>query len=258
MKRMLSTSLLGCCISLLLLSSCRHEVPEKEPEKPPPPSCRIKSITYHYNGLQDRSGTFVYNQAGNPVSITPKKQTTGNVHYEFRYDQSQRLTDLIGYYVKMPAGGYDYVEFWQKFYYDNNNRITRDTAYWGGEYSNPFSTYRSIEVTDYEYDQSGRIIKTNKWSKNIYNVINIHSQSYVYNANGNLEVPGAAYDTMVSVYRTNPIWMFLGRNYSRNNPVASDSYNAYGYPMKNPKWANNPSLFAWMPIWDCSFEYDCK
>jgi len=56
------------------------------------------------------------------------------------------------------------------------------------------------------------------------------SDSYQYDASGNLVRPGVTYDDKVRIYRTNDIWMFLMRDYSKNNAVVANEYNAAGYP----------------------------
>ena len=43
-------------------------------------------------------------------------------------------------------------------------------------------------------------------------------------------MPGAVYDTKISIYRTSNVWMFLNRNYSVNNIRRATAYNGKGLP----------------------------
>ena len=80
-------------------------------------------------------------------------------------------------------------------------------------------------ITNYEYDNQGRIIKEHGT-----HFLGNFRYSYQYDANGNLTKPGVSYDDKVSIYRTIDIWMFLMRDYSKNNPVIAEECNDAGYP----------------------------
>jgi hypothetical protein len=71
----------------------------------------------------------------------------------------------------------------------------------------------------------------------------VSANSYTYDAEGNLEVPGATYDNKMNINRTNDIWQFLARDYSVNNRLMATAYNSTGFPTHinhpEPYWFAN-------------------
>ncbi|HEX6180111.1 MAG TPA: hypothetical protein VFZ47_02640, partial [Chitinophagaceae bacterium] len=154
MKKLTPKSLLAIvfiAVASTLLGSCKRDKLSKEPDGPP---CQIKKIIVGHPDplVAQRSGEFTYNAAGDPITYTPQGYTTGSCKYEFRYDNKGRLTEYIGYY---PSGSF---EFWARFTYNDKNKIIRDTSYHYGPYGPVLTTYYNVKrVTEYEYDQEGRV-----------------------------------------------------------------------------------------------------
>jgi hypothetical protein len=85
--------------------------------------------------------------------------------------------------------------------YDSQDRITRVHQEWG---------YGSNDLI-YNYDSNGNLIRTG------------------YTPQGQ-PIP-LIYDNQVNPQRTNEVYMFVARDYSRNNAMAADSYNDKGLPL---------------------------
>lgn len=211
-------------------------------------------------GQKDKSGTFTYNQYGDPAEYIPEKHTGNSLRYEFRYDDSKRLTDYIGYYAKNSSG--TRFEFWTKYFYDDLNRVIKDSIYYYGSYGRAITDHaKYIGYTVYEYDKQGRIGRT------VYRQIQdgspngtISDVKYDYNDQGNLSGPGNMYDDKISIYRTHRIWMFLNRNYSVNNPVSARGYSN-GLPTSFDKISSQgPSLsiLNFLSVADSEITYECK
>lgn len=244
---------------LAALTSCKKD---KEAKTDPVCPCQVKKIVQKIPGLEQRTGTFTYNAAGDPTDFTPTSYTTGSVKYEFRYDANRRLTDYIGYYPGSP-GLSPFFEFWVKYKYDASGRVFQDTSYMYGIYGAQITTFHAYKtVTTYEYDHMGRISRTvSRQLKNDAPTGTVSDYKYTYNDDGNLVKPGASYDQKMNVHRTNRIWMFLNRNYSNNNLRAGTSYNNYGLPLGFAKvTGQTPSLgmLAFFGFNDCEIEYECK
>jgi hypothetical protein len=78
----------------------------------------------------------------------------------------------------------------------------------------------------YEYDSLGRIVKV----RTKYPFTPEIEQVYTYNAAGNSSAY-ANYDQKINLLRTHKLWMFLARDYSKNNPLTGASYNWMGLPV---------------------------
>jgi hypothetical protein len=220
--------------------------------------CQIKRITTSYDPYHGPATfTFEYNKKGDPVAVKPSFISEGSTNWLFRYDSKHRLTDFIG------APRENAFEFWQKYVYDDHSRAIKDTIYVWGSFapeSGPLNWY-SQWYSDYEYDQQGRISLYTMHSAN-YPGSFIETR-YLYDANGNLVMPGFTYDNKISLFRTNEIWMFITRNYSRNNAIVATSYNSSGLPLgfnapiPSPLFSFNNSFDGWV-LNNSVIEYDCK
>jgi hypothetical protein len=184
--------------------------------------CSIVQIVYEaFPGTNDVL-QFTYNAAGDPLSITRQLGAhTGYPNYIFKYDEKNRLTELIG-----PYNGNTTAEFWHKYFYDNKGNIILDSTYVFPQMQNGFpENYHSRRLTFYTYDNKRRIVgDSTVFSNPVPSVVH----TYGYDANGNRT--GRQYDDKINVNRTNKIWMFLNRDYSVNNPFTATSYNATGLP----------------------------
>jgi YD repeat-containing protein len=111
--------------------------------------------------------SFAYNAFGDPVSVVRPHTSTGSLDYTFRYDNKHRLTDLIGKFddLETVKDG-DYIEDWNRYFYDEHNNIVPDSFYFFGLVVNGRPTIDhngSIIIQTYEYDAKGnRITKTVK------------------------------------------------------------------------------------------------
>lgn len=166
--------------------------------------------------------SFYYNSLGNPDSITHPNVSTGYPNRQFRYDLLGRLTDYIGPYTN---GSF---EFWKRFYYDAGGKIVRDTTYIFGTMGADPTNYFLKRLNEYQYDAQGRISQVSEtwldygWPPIVTN--------YTYDTDGNLVRPGVTYDKETNAHRIHPIWQFLARDYSVNNPFIASTY-VYTLPM---------------------------
>ncbi|HYF31483.1 MAG TPA: hypothetical protein VD993_10225 [Chitinophagaceae bacterium] len=249
-----------CILAVMQLTSCKREVMKKESKVSP---CRIKKIIQKMPGVQDRTGVFTYNSSGDPIGFTPEGFSTGSVKYEFRYDKDRRLTDYIGYYPGSP-GVNPFFEFWTKYYFGSDGRVSHDTTYFYGIYGAELTTYYKPyqNTTTYTFDQQERVSRTVKREiRNGAAAMLMADYKYAYNEFGNLVTAGANYDDKTNVYSTNRIWMFLNRNYSKNNVLHGTSYNSYGLPLgfaRSPSQGPWLSMLVFLGLGECEIEYECK
>jgi hypothetical protein len=207
-------------------------------------NCKLRRI-YHDgtgpNGLV--SGVFTYNKAGNPVSLIYNNVATGTQNYYFYYDKLGRLKEYRTRYSEN-----DPMEEERHVYgYDANNRIVTDTI--GGV------TGGVIFISTLTYDNLGRIVKEN--IRHISTGI-VRNPTYTYDNRGNLAVAGwksSSYDNKVSIFRSNPVFQFIFRNYSRNNAAPQAKYNSKGLPL-SMKPGNDAFFNSRMEI-PMAF-YDCQ
>jgi hypothetical protein len=192
--------------------------------------------------------TFAYNQKGDPVSVTPSHIGTGTPQWLFLYNKKGQLTDFIGLYEH---GGF---EFWHKYSYNNHNQIIVDSTYIFGIYAQGPTSGTFVTIRQFEYDVQGRISKETAQSLSFPPTVT----NYTYDANGNKVRAGTSYDNQLSFLRTNALWMFLMRDYSRNNPLAADSYNSEGLPLEYNITPPPYYSFGSWPLIDATIEYNCK
>lgn len=230
----------------LQLGSCKKIIDKLH--KDPVTTLDVCAITKITNADEGRIFDFTYNSAGDPISVVNNMVETGYPNFSFHYDASGRLIESIAAYTN---GNY---ESWHRYGYDALNRIVKDTQYvFGmmGPEPDPAS-YFIMEHT-YTYDASKRIIKDDI----IYLQPASYSpetQNYTYNSSGNLL--GGAYDSRVNLHRTNKVWMFMSKDYSRNNRIPATSYNGYSLPLG----FNNAIPFNFLGIGinqNSSIQYAC-
>ena len=219
----------------LFFSGCSKKAIEqflKHPGKDPAPSCSIQKIIFQpeaYPIFPIDTLTITYNAAGNPVSAIRKTTTENGPNYYFRYDNLNRLTDLIG----IAENGF--YRSWHRYVYNASGKVAVDSIY---DYPEEMDNHPvtglvgTVTTADYLYDAAGRV------SKMTINPVDPGDmtwvENYSYDSDGNLT--GYAYDNKVNVHQTNKVWQFLSRDYSVNNPVSgsglavSYTYNSYGLP----------------------------
>lgn len=167
------------------------------------------------------NGNFFYTPEGLPLSVQFRVQNSfieANVH-QFKYDRHNRLT------------GYDILEgptaFIRHSYGYTGNRITTDTMY--SDQGEEF-----LQVSGLQYDNQSRIIKEDIHviERDFTPVSETSTIEYAYDNRGNLVSPLAtSYDNKVSYLRTDPVWMLIHRNYSKNNPQGVIAYNNKDLPL---------------------------
>lgn len=208
-------------IALLSISGCQkiEEALLKDPTADYKP-CNIQFM--HYVSQYPSDAVFYYNKYGNPDSVRHTFVSTGFTNTDFRYDAQQRLTDYIRSYAFNKT-----FETWSHYIYDSNNKtITAERRYIFGTLttaSEP-TTYYTFSTINITYDAQGRRV----------------GPYDTYDAAGNKIIQGVTYDNKVNIHRTNKIWMFVDTDYSRNNPIAVDSYNRYGLPQQ---FSSNTKLY---------------
>jgi hypothetical protein len=252
MKKRSTLVLLVIATCTLLFVACRKEITPKDNEigNTPLPTtgtyCRIESIWLNPNGANQSYWIIAYDDYENPRYITTPLPATGQPFREFKYDGWHRLKQFVGDY------GNGLFEEWHFYGFDNNGRIGVDTNYVFGTLGEKPTNYFNRTISMLEYDSQGRIVRETSHDDHGTNTV----KTYTYDSNGNLVRPGATYDNKVHLNRTNDIWMFLTRDYSMNNPVIADAYNAAGYPTV----INSPNPFPWI-VGDLSHSqigYGCR
>ena len=257
-------SIVLCCFPILLLvisTGCQKSIDFKNKDADvlgtPLPGqgtyCRIESIWEKDHGGrgEQRFILILYDEYENPVAITVPRIGTGTTYRTFRYDSWHRLREYIGSYGN---GGF---QFWHQYGYDQSGRIGYDTVYILGGIVNdqpgPSFEKRTSEI---EYDNHNRISRVTTHSS--FGGTSV--SNYGYDAAGNLIRPGVTYDSKTNFQRTNDIWMFLARDYSMNNPVVAEQYNAAGYPTKinvdAPNWVSFADTEIYMHKSEIS--YTCR
>jgi hypothetical protein len=252
---MKSTPRIATLVLLLIiqLTAC-----QKKPVTPPPVEAEVCRITR----METNAGAvfFTYNSYGNPTRITLANPTTGKPHRAFLYDKYNRLTDYIGNYLVIPDSIQNfsdlsnsmlsfYFEFWYRYTYvdENPNSLPiGDTVRMGGGFRGTFGPIvASQRIETYMYDSQNRIV---------------NGGAYNYDANGNLILPNVTYDDKKNYRQTNRIWMFIDRDYSKNNPFIATAYNSEGYPTVLPSQSFVPGRgnFIPYPLGINTMEYSCS
>jgi len=240
MKKRFTLFSMSIAVVLIVFTACEKEIntPQDEeiPGTPPPglvTYCRIESLWENPHAPNQRFFLVLYDQYENPTAVTTPLPTTGHPYRIFRYDGWHRLREYIGDY------GNGFFEFWHRYGFDNNGRIGVDTNYVFGKLGENPTEYFDRRISKIEYDSQGRIIKVTTTS-----MVNPTPmvETYSYDSNGNLIVPGVTYDNKTNLNTTNDIWQFLNRDYSRNNPFMADAYNGANLPTVINSSSTSPSM----------------
>lgn len=245
---------------MLIATSCK-----KEPGIHFPSShCNILSIAGNFYAYDYDSIVFSYNAAGNPVSVVRDKPATGLASFHFRYDKFNRLTDYIRVYQPTSPE----FETWHRYYYKNNQIVLDSIFQFGllGDVPRPSPNAPNIffrGFATFKYDHLGRISETVDSSGWGYGRL---TRYYTYDDKGNLvrvryqtNIPGyhlddkiiSGYDDKVNLRLTHPIWQFIDRMYSVNNPIKAVRYNKTGLPLAfgtNTNMSNSKILDPGEPL----------
>jgi hypothetical protein len=261
---------------LLPLGACHKFVDINDLWHKHKPDCRIEKIIAYNVPFEAEPvvANFSYNQKGNPVLVTRNNPGTGNPHLRFYYDNKGRLSAYVGSYSLGPNAGY---EFYSQYYYDNNNRIVSDSSYGLGDIINDVPqpqpptqpTLRSW--ANYEYDAYNRVKKIDRFIMLNSMPFLAFSDEYFYNEDGNLsrhryltfqgyqESLIGPYDNKTNMNLTNKIWMFVERNYSRNNVKPAVAYNKSKLPTRYQLPSEQGRSFLYdFDLSDSEIFYDCK
>ena len=210
--------------AVLFLVACQKEVDVFPDIIKSDKFCQISKIRFNDpSGSYD--GLFYYNSKGNPDSVKFDLVGTGFPNIFFVYDNKE-LTDAKLVYSN---GTY---EVWHRYGY-TGKMITTDTAYtFGNSNIDPEpNNFISKRINYIEYDIEGRIVRETE--DYIFPEMESVVRTYVYDDNGNLQVPGVdlQYDDRVNFHSLHILWQFLGRDYSENNPIEATSYSEFGLPL---------------------------
>lgn len=182
-------------------------------------NCRVTQISGSYAGPRQ----FSYNSNNDPVSGNVATPSTGNPNFAFRYNNQGALVEYSGPYSDNTS-----FEFLHHYGYQQH-RITTDTLYIFGSYSNPEKSY-SKRIKYLQYDQLNRVATDSEVY--IYPYTGTTVFRYEYNQDGNLVNDSYnGYDGKMNPHRTNKVWMFIDRDYSLNNPITATAYNSSGLPL---------------------------
>jgi hypothetical protein len=255
MKKQSIFVLVAVAAGMVFFSSCQKDLKnlKDDTRSTPLPStttyCRIESLlTSGGFGGAAAEWRIQYDEFENPKSIVTFDPMFGRANQSFKYDQWHRMVE---WRQEVPNGLF---QEWHFYAFDLNGRIAKDSAFYMGQISDPrnavFANYYTLE-----YDSQGRIIRQGQRSKSD-NFTSTFWRDFVYDAQGNLMIPGVVYDNKVNMNRTNDIWQFLLRDYSKNNPFAAGVYNTDGYPISipGPFWIIGGFASA-HPVYACRQSY---
>lgn len=219
---------------LLLANSCTKPPKDFDPRDGNNvyKGCRVKKITFN-KGPEAEPGIvdFTYNSKGNPVSVIKTDVSTGNPNYLFKYDNKGRLIELIGAYRSFNTNGS--FEQVHRYTSDAHGRIIGDTIYTFGLYGDIYNAAGKAYST-FTYDNLNRMVKETRTTIRPGNFITTFE--YTYDEAGNRIIPGTTYDSkLLSINKTNKIWMFVFQNYSLNSPAGATGYNSCHLPTGYPE-----------------------
>lgn len=218
-------------------------------------SCRIEKITEYYHfypedPFQITTATFSYNAWGDPSTIMMNPVSTGKPNYYFQYDHKRRLIAFIGKYSEST------IDFFTRYRYNSQQFIELDTTYYSGTNINDPASFYQWSTSKYSYDAQGRVIKV-EIKYNLDPSQAWYTTTYSYDANGNKIRAGVTYDNKTNFMRTNLVFAFINRDYSKNNYTAAESYNARGLPTSfSPEWRTHHTPF-FMNLRATKIDYSC-
>jgi hypothetical protein len=194
---------------------------------------RIQKIIQHNLSLYipTRTTVFEYNKWGDPVRILSDFNSSdeNTTNWLFKYNQKHQLTDAIKSYASSYFA-------WSKYVYDHKGTIIRDTTQFFGQMQGEIPQAGMYTMINYySYDSQNRITR-------VHRANNDRSDDlfYNYDGNGNLVRTGytpqgqsipLVYDNQVNPQRINEVFMFVARDYSRNNAMPAESYSDLGLPL---------------------------
>lgn len=255
---------------VLPMGACHKIVDWKEVWHQHKPDCRIEKIIANNIPFEDSPSIaeFSYNAKGDPVLIRFNISATGRPHLRFHYDHKGRLVAYAGPYDTDGSSPY---EFYHLYQYDHKNRVKLDTTYGFGQYVNgiPQPNHQYKSYSHYEYDAFDRVKKISR--THVLPGSPTYVEEYFYNNEGNLshvkftDPHGSVQQGNIGPYgdkknlnTTHHIWMFISRDYSRNNPVPAVQYNKAGLPLRYSP-GNGSIGFAYQyNISDSEIFYQCK
>lgn len=212
---------------MVLLAGCRKLLDRLFPSHPGnTSSCVIESIGVAATNMMGYDftqwATIQYNGAGDPVSIDLDPESSTVPSHYFYYDAAGRLS-AYRIVSQDPVPLVDH-----RYGYDTYGRIVADTTV--QTYAEP-----AVMVSFLSYDNEGRIYEEVRYELDTLtgSMTDMEPVYYVYDTRGNLVVGPQQeinnyYDQSANILRTNKIWMFLSRNYSRNNLEGKIEYDDEG------------------------------
>jgi len=185
-----------------------------------------KCVIHQINSFPNENATvrtFTYNSRRDPVIGEPGFVATGSPRWVFYYDTKGRLVTFAGLYIEGTS-----FEFWHNYKYDSKDRIISDSTYFFGLVGHLGEGPGGWRHSQLFYDNLNRIVKESVTSSDIFTPP--YTNTYFYDAAGNLYGNGTPYDNKANLLLTNKIWRFLARDYSVNNRTHASAYNANGLP----------------------------
>lgn len=191
-----------------------------------PQGYRIQSIVYGDNINGTSKARFFYNKWNNPDSVIFTIVGTGRPNFQFIYNKKKEIREIKEGYLN---GQY---EKWHRLGVNNKGQIVVDTVYIFG-YLNQDpepANFWNKRIERFEYDSYGRI------SQMSYEFVVPYypssSSTIEYSYNGNLIYPFATpvYDNYRNPLSLHPLWQFLQKDYSVNNPIPAQTYNSFRLP----------------------------
>jgi len=200
---------------------------------------RIKKMKMTYRSVSTppyQNGVVYYNQQNKPDSILFDDSLVNALNnysiarfFYFKYNAQNQLTE---YRFGADPGDLSNNSTHHWYWHNDEGRIIKDSAV-----TVLFEYITSVSYLD--YDSAGRIyqerfVNNEGGANETWDTVN-----YSYDDRGNLArlhspfgppVP-VEYDNYPSYLRTNDVWMFIERNYSKNNTKETKAYNDAGLPL---------------------------
>lgn len=241
---------------IALSSGCRKIIDKYFPGGKDDTSCSITEMHLRedlFGTVGEYTARFTYNIKGNPDTVLIfSNDRLVHTHYLSYNDNDQ----LVTYNAFYDSDGINFF-FTHTYAYNNAGRIEKDSAEFNSLSDMGDIDQDAIAYT-LHYDAKGRIIKEEgiRYERDNEPVQEeVDGSEYEYDTEGNRVFSTATeYDDKLNYLRTNPIWMFLQRNYSENNPVGATGYNSAGLPLGFSPSAST-GFFAGVPL---DITYACE